>query len=124
LKVAKAESTLSGSFVSLPDYKICVCSDQFQILLNSDISKQDSVIKALREYKGNLPGLETDYTDTLVAVDIPARKVINYVTEKEFKERETVVVQELESNRIHSLYNYMTMEKLTGTEYPFFIMIN
>jgi hypothetical protein len=96
LKVAKAESTLSGSFVSLPDYKYVCAPISFKLLLNSDISKQDSVLKALKEYKETYQVWKPDYTDTLVAVDIPARKVINYVTEKEFKERETVVVQELE----------------------------
>jgi hypothetical protein len=96
LKVAKAGSTLDGSFLSLPDYKYVCAPINFKLVLNSDISKQDSVLKALREYKETFQVWKPSYDDTLVAVDVPARKVINYVTEQEFKERETVVIQELE----------------------------
>ncbi|HYC40615.1 MAG TPA: hypothetical protein VEB63_09010 [Chitinophagaceae bacterium] len=96
LRVAKAESTLIGNFVSLPDHKYICAPIAFRLTLNADISKQDSVIRAMQEFKETYQVWKPTYADSVVAVDIPARKVINYVTEKEFRERETVVVQEVE----------------------------
>src|SRR5262249_54104696 len=51
LRVAQAGSNLIGSFVSLPEYKFTCADIGFNLKLNADISKQDSVLKAIREYK-------------------------------------------------------------------------
>ncbi len=96
LRVAQAGSHLTGSFVSLPDYKY-VCADiNFNLVMNADISKTDSVLQAIREYKETYQVWKPEIADTLVAAEVIQRKVVNYVTEKEFSQREIVVTQEIE----------------------------
>lgn len=96
LMVAKAGSNLKGSFVALPDYKN-ICADiTFNLTLNADASKKDSVLKAISEYKENYQVWQPSYNDTVVAVTVVPRKVVNYVTEKEYSKRENVVVNEIE----------------------------
>ncbi|HYM94817.1 MAG TPA: hypothetical protein VET23_11805 [Chitinophagaceae bacterium] len=96
LRVAKAGSNLVGSFISLPQYKYTCADITFNLKLNADISKEDSVLKAIREYKETLQVWTPTYTDTAVAVNIIPRKVVNYVIEKEFTERENVIANEIE----------------------------
>jgi hypothetical protein len=96
LRVAQAGSNLVGSFIGLPDYKYTCPDLTFNLVLNADISKKDSVLRAISEFKENYQVWKPTATDTLVAVDITERKVINYVTEKEFKERENQILSELE----------------------------
>lgn len=96
LRVAKTGSNLVGSFVSLPDYKNMCPGINFSLTMNADISKKDSVLKALREYKESYQVWKPSATDTLAPVNIVQRKVVNYVIENQFKERENVVIQEIE----------------------------
>jgi hypothetical protein len=56
---------------------------------------QDSVLNALRLYKETYQVWKPSATDTLVAANIIQRKVINYVIEKQYKERENVVADEI-----------------------------
>lgn len=96
LRVAKAGSNLVGSFISLPEYKY-ICADvNFSLTMNVDISKKDSVLKALSEYKENYQVWKPSAFDTLQPVNIIQRKVINYVIEDQYKQRENVVAQEIE----------------------------
>lgn len=96
LRVAKAGSNLVGAFVGLPEYKYSCVDINFNLSLNADISKQDSVLKALREYKETYQVWKPSAFDTLPAVNIAQRKVINYVVENQFKQRETIVANEIE----------------------------
>ena len=96
LRVAQAGSNLIGSFISLPQYKY-TCSDiGFNLKLNADISKQDSVLNAIKTFKETYQLWKPTYTDTEVAVNVTPRKVVNYVTESEFIKRENKVTQEIE----------------------------
>lgn len=96
LRVAKAGSNLSGGFVSLPEYRFMCADINFNLELNADASKQDSVLKALREYKESYQVWKPSAFDTLVPETIIQRKVVNYVVEREFTERENVVAEEIE----------------------------
>lgn len=96
LRVAKAGSNLSGGFVSLPEYRLMCADINFNLELNADASKQDSVLKALREYKESYQVWTPSAFDTLVPETVIQRKVINYVVEREFTERENVIAQEIE----------------------------
>ncbi|HTD94711.1 MAG TPA: hypothetical protein VK644_12895 [Chitinophagaceae bacterium] len=98
LRAAKTSSTLVGAFVSLPEYRYTCVDVNFRLTLDADISKQDSVLKAIRQYKESYQVWTPSIGDTLTAVNILQRKVINYVVENHFKERENVVVNELEVN--------------------------
>ncbi|HSU27224.1 MAG TPA: hypothetical protein VLJ68_02505 [Chitinophagaceae bacterium] len=96
LLVARMESDLKGSFTSLPAYKY-TCSDiSFNLKLNADISKQDSVMKAIREYRETYQLWKPSPTDTLLAQQVLQLRVTNYVVEKEYKQRENEVIDEIE----------------------------
>ncbi|NOT50619.1 MAG: hypothetical protein HOP10_05020 [Chitinophagaceae bacterium] len=96
LRVAQAGSTLQGSFTSLPNYKNTCPELVFNWTLNADISKKDSVLKAMSEFKENYQVWKPQIEDTLVAVATTPKKVVNYVTEEVFTKREKVVTQEIE----------------------------
>src|SRR5574339_986951 len=95
LRVSQVNSVLKGSFLSKPEYKYTCPEILFTLKLNTDSLKQDSVkqaIKILREtYQVWRPGEE----DTVAAVKIQPRNVVNYVVSNQFKEREKVVAEEL-----------------------------
>ncbi len=96
LRVAQAKSVLSGAFTAKPDYKY-TCSDiSFNLTLNGDVSKKDSVMKALSEFKENYQVWKPAEEDTMIAAKVIQRKVVNYVIEKQFTERETEVANEIE----------------------------
>jgi len=96
LRVAQAGSNLQGAFISIPEYQYTCPEIVFNFTLNADISKKDSVLKAMSEYKENYQVWKPQLEDTLVAVAVVPTKVINYVTEAEFTKRKNVITQELE----------------------------
>ncbi len=98
LRISRSGSNLVGAFISTPEYKN-ICADvRFDLSLNADISKKDSVLKAISEYKENYQVWKPAIEDTLVSVAVtpPPKKIINYVTEKEFNERKSEVQNEIE----------------------------
>lgn len=96
LRVSQAGSFLTGSFKSLPDYQYTCPEVRFNFVMNADISKKDSVLKAISEYKETYQVWKPQLEDTLVQVQVIPRKVVNYVIEKEFAERKTEIVNEIE----------------------------
>jgi hypothetical protein len=96
LKVSRASSNLTGSFVALPEHKYTCVDINFDLALNADISKKDSVLKAIREYKESYQVWKPSAFDTLAPITVVQRKVINYVVEDQFKTRENVLAQEIE----------------------------
>ena len=102
LRVAQASSNLIGSFISLPQYQYTCADITFDLKLNADASKTDSVLNAIKEYKETYQVWKPSIEDTEVVANVIPRKVINYVTEQEFTKRENVVTQEIEveSNKL------------------------
>ena len=96
LRVAVAASTLAGRFEGLPDNMYVCAPISFNLTMNSDASKTDSVIKAIKEFKETNQVWKPALADTLVAATIVQRKVVNYVVENQFKEREDVISDEIE----------------------------
>jgi len=95
LRVAKASSNLVGSFQGKPDYRYTCADVNFNLKLNADISKEDSILRAIKVYKETYQVWKPNYEDTLVAVNIIPRKVENYVIDAEYKQRENVVAKEI-----------------------------
>ncbi|MBL7733419.1 MAG: hypothetical protein JNM88_19785 [Chitinophagaceae bacterium] len=96
LRVSQEGSYLTGAFVSLPEHKY-VCPDvNFSFKMQADISKKDSVLKAISEFKENYQVWKPGIEDTLVQATVIQRKVINPVIEKQYSEREDVVLNEIE----------------------------
>jgi hypothetical protein len=96
LRVSQVGSNLVGSFISLPNYKYTCADIRFDLKMDASISKPDSVLKAIREYKETNQVWKPTIADTLVAAKIIQRKVTNYVIESEYKERENIVSNEIE----------------------------
>ncbi len=97
LRVAKAGSNLVGSFFGMPDNKYMCVDVNFNLALSADMSKQDSVLTALRNFKeANQVWKPTTFDTLPPAVTVVQRKVINYVVENQFKERENIVADEIE----------------------------
>ncbi|TXJ26372.1 MAG: hypothetical protein E6Q24_12180 [Chitinophagaceae bacterium] len=98
LRAAKAGSNLVGAFVGLPENRYTCFDINFNLSLNEDASQKDSVLRAIREYKETYQVWTPSASDTLQAVTIQQRKVVNYVVEDEFKKRESVLASEIEVN--------------------------
>lgn len=96
LRVAQAGSDLIGVFTSSPEYKNICPVINFSLRMNADISKKDSVLKALREFKETYQVWKPNPSDTEAVATIIQRKVTNYVIEREFTERQTEVSDEIE----------------------------
>lgn len=96
LRVSQLTSNLVGSFRSLPGYTYTCPEIVFDLVMNADISKKDSVLKAISEYKENYQVWQPQIEDTLIAVTVVPRKVINYVVEEDYKKRQKEIVNEIE----------------------------
>lgn len=96
LRVAQAKSVINGTFTAKPDYKYTCTPISFNLTLDGEASKKDSVMKALSEFKENYQVWKPAQEDTLVTAKVIQRKVVNYVIEKQFTERETTVADEIE----------------------------
>lgn len=95
LLVAKAGSNITGSFIGKPEYKYTCGEVAFNLGLNADISKKDSIMKAISLFKETYQLWKPSARDTLAPVNVVQRAVVNYVVDKEYKERENVVAQEI-----------------------------
>ncbi len=95
LRVAKVSSNLVGSFRGKPEYRYTCPDVNFNLTLNADISKEDSILHAIKIYKETYQVWKPTYEDTLVAVNIIPRQVENYVINDEYKQREKVVSKEI-----------------------------
>lgn len=96
LRVSKAGSNLIGSFVSLPQFRYTCVDVNFNLVLNADISKKDSVLTAIKSFKETNQLWRPTFTDTMEAITVVPHNVVNYVLEKEMPERTNEVVNELE----------------------------
>lgn len=96
LRVSQAGSYIIGNFVSSPEYKNVCPPVAFSLRMNADISKKDSVLTAMREFKETFQVWKPRIEDTVAVAKIFQRKVINYVIEREFTERENDVRDEIE----------------------------
>jgi hypothetical protein len=98
LRVSKNESSLTGAFSAPSDYKRMCPDIRFFLTLNADISKKDSILKEISNFKETYqvwtPGIE----DTLVAIEVkkPEKAIINPITERDFAERKKEVQNEIE----------------------------
>jgi hypothetical protein len=95
LRVSQVNSVLKGSFLSKPEYKYTCPEILFTLMLNTDSLRQDSVKQAIKILKETFQVWRPGEADTIAAVKIQPRNVVNYVVSNQFKEREKVIAQEL-----------------------------
>jgi hypothetical protein len=113
LRVAQAGSNLQGNFNSTPEHKYTCPDVVFNLKLDTSVSNKDSVKRAISEFKENYQVWKPTVADTLIAASIVPRKVVNYVTEKEF-------TMKWKWNQIPSGLMCMIMAKSTATSSPYF----
>ena len=94
-RVAKAGSNLLGRFIGRDQYKYTCPDIVFDLRLNEEAGNQDSILVALRNYKETYQLWRPTAADTLAATNIIARPVVNYVVNREYKQRQNEVVQEI-----------------------------
>jgi hypothetical protein len=63
--------------------------------LNKEAGNQDSILTALRNFKETFQVWKPTATDTLVAATVINRPVVNYVVNKQYKERENDIAKEI-----------------------------
>ena len=85
LRVSKVSSNIIGTFHGKPGYQNTCADVNFNLKFNADISKEDSILTAIKLYKETYQTWKPTYEDTLVAVNIVPRKVVNYVVDEEYK---------------------------------------
>lgn len=95
LRVSQVNSVLKGSFISKPEYKYTCPEILFTLTLNTDQLKQDSVMNAIKVFKETFQVWRPSEFDTIAAVNIQPRNVVNYVVSNQYKEREKIVADEL-----------------------------
>ena len=95
LRVSQVNSVLKGSFLSKPEYKYTCPEILFTLTLNTDSLRLDSVKHAIKVLKESFQVWRPSESDTIAAVRIQPRNVVNYVVSNQFKEREKVVADEL-----------------------------
>lgn len=95
LRAARAGSNLLGSFVSKDAYKNTCPEILFDFKLNKEAGNQDSILKALREFKETYQVWTPSATDTAVTATVLQRPVVNYVVTNQYKEREKEISDEI-----------------------------
>jgi|SRR5687768_9833186 len=95
LRVSQLTSVLKGSFISKPEYKYTCPEILFTLKLNTDSLRQDSVMNAIKIFKETFQVWRPSESDTVAAVKIQPRNVVNYVVAGQYKEREKIVADEL-----------------------------
>jgi archaellum component FlaF (FlaF/FlaG flagellin family) len=96
LRISKSDSVLIGNFTSLPKYKYTCPDVSFNLTFNADISKRDSVLNAIRNFKETNQLWQPSAFDTLPAIAVVPHKVINYVLDKAMPERQVEIAKDLE----------------------------
>jgi hypothetical protein len=94
-RVAKAGSNLSGRFIGKEGYRYTCPDIVFDFNLNTEAGNQDSVLLALKNFKETRQLWTPSSTDTVVAATVQQRKIENIVVNKEFKERQSEVQNEI-----------------------------
>jgi hypothetical protein len=95
LRVSQLTSVLKGSFLSKPEYKYTCPEILFTLELNTDSLRKDSIITAIKTLKETFQVWRPSEADSVAAVKIQPRNVVNYVVSNQYKQREKVVAQEL-----------------------------
>lgn len=95
LRVSKEDERLVGFFQGKSEYRYTCADINFSLKKEADASKKDSILNAIRHYKEEYQVWRPSAIDTLSPVNVMQRKVVNYVVENQFKERQNEVVQEI-----------------------------
>jgi hypothetical protein len=95
LRVSRIGADLKGALVSKGTYRNTCPSVYFNLKQNKDAGNRDSILLAIAQFKETKQYWTPGAYDTLVAVNVQQRPVVNYVVNNEFLRRSSEVVQEI-----------------------------
>ncbi|RYZ20958.1 MAG: hypothetical protein EOO16_14800 [Chitinophagaceae bacterium] len=96
LRVSRVGAELKGAFVSKGSYRNTCPPVYFTLKQNKEAGNRDSILQAIALFKETKQYWTPGAYDTLVAVNVQQRPVVNYVVSNEFLKRATEVSQEIE----------------------------
>lgn len=96
LRVSRVGATIKGSFLAKGSYRNTCPPIYFDLKQNKDAGNRDSVLQAIAQFKEQRQYWTPGADDTLVAVSVQQRPVVNYVVTNEFAQRSTELVQTIE----------------------------
>ncbi len=92
---SKLNAILKGSFYSKPLYKYTCPEIAFTLKKETGNLNKDSLARVIRSLKETYQVWKPGEEDTLTAVRIQPRKVINYPVNSQFRERKKMVTEEI-----------------------------
>jgi hypothetical protein len=95
LRVSRAGSDLKGSFVSKGTYRNTCPPVYFSLKQNKEAGNRDSILLAIAQFKETKQYWTPGAYDTLVAVSVQQRPVVNYVVSNEFLRRANEVIKDI-----------------------------
>jgi hypothetical protein len=111
---AVAGSSLTGKFTGREGYKYTCPEIAFDLRLNKDAGNQDSIMLALQNFKETYQVWSPTATDTLVSAVVQQRTIQNFVVNKEFKERDIEIQQEIEVSADSILVDFYDNGEVDG----------
>jgi hypothetical protein len=114
LLAAVAGSSLTGKFTGREGYKYTCPEIIFDLRLNKDAGNQDSILVALQNFKETYQVWSPTATDTLVSAVVQQRSIQNLVVNREFKEREIEIQQEIEVSSDSILVDFYDNGEVDG----------
>jgi hypothetical protein len=114
LLAAVAGSSLTGKFTGREGYKYTCPEIAFDLRLNKDAGNQDSIMLALQNFKETYQVWSPTATDTLVSAVVQQRTIQNLVVNKEFKERDIEIQQEIEVSADSILVDFYDNGEVDG----------
>jgi hypothetical protein len=96
VRVSRVSADIKGSFIAKGNYRNTCPAIYFNLKQNKDAGNRDSVMQAIAQFKEAHQYWTPGADDTLVAVTVQQRPVVNYVVKSDFEKRVTELVQEIE----------------------------
>ncbi|RYY38883.1 MAG: hypothetical protein EOO08_12430 [Chitinophagaceae bacterium] len=96
LRVSRVSADIRGSLIAKGTYRNTCPSIVMDLKQNKDAGNRDSVLQAIAQFKEQQQYWTPGADDTLAAVKVQQRPVVNYVIAGDFEKRETELVQTIE----------------------------
>ncbi|GAB4091385.1 hypothetical protein [Flaviaesturariibacter terrae] len=96
LRISRVGANIRGSFAPRSSYRNTCPSVYFDLKKNTDAGNRDSILQAIAQFKEQHQYWTPGAGDTLVAVTVQQRPVVNFVLNNEFTKRSNVVAQTFE----------------------------
>ncbi|TCZ74149.1 hypothetical protein [Flaviaesturariibacter aridisoli] len=96
VRISRVGANIKGSFAAKGSYRNTCPPLYFDLKQNKDAGNRDSVLQAIAQFKEQRQYWTPGADDTLVAVNVQQRPVVNYVVSNEFTKRSSELVETIE----------------------------